>query len=389
VFVTDSVEDIVPEFLTLLHGVLDSPDIPLNVSRSYLQSDQNVKKISTHITKKVADRLEEIFKNDRPQFESKWDSLKLFIQYGMLSDEKFYERASKFVLLKDVDDKYFTLEEYRKLIKENQTDKEGMTVYLYTTSKNDQYSYIQAAKDKGYSVLVMNGQLDVHIISQLEQKLEKTRFVRVDGDTIDNLIGKSDVNDVKLNEDQQVALREIFNSKLPAIEKTEFNVNFESLGEQANPVVLTQSEYMRRMREMSAMQGGMSFYGEIPDNYNLVLNTDHELVKKILADSEKECNEKLNPLFADIKGWEARQADLREQQNKKKPEEITETEKEDMTGTNTKLDELRAQRNAVWVEYAAGNSLVSQLIDLALLSNGLLKGKALSNFIKRSVKLIK
>jgi molecular chaperone HtpG len=389
VFVTDSVEDIVPEFLTLLHGVLDSPDIPLNVSRSYLQSDQNVKKISTHITKKVADRLEEIFKTDRPQFESKWDSLKLFIQYGMLSDEKFYERASKFVLLKDVDNKYFTLEEYKKLISENQTDKEDTTIYLYTTSVNDQYSYIQAARDKGYSVLVMNGQLDVHAISQLEQKLEKTRFVRVDGDTVDNLIRKTDANAVQLSEDQKTALREIFNSQLPAVEKTEFSVALESLGEKASPVVLTQSEFMRRMREMSAMQSGMSFYGEMPDSYNLVLNVDHRLVKKTLEDSEKKCSEKLNPILADIKGWEARQADLREQQNKKKAEEITETEKEDMTGTNRKLDELRAQRDAVWAEYAAGNSIVSQLIDLALLSNGLLKGEALSRFISRSVKLIK
>ncbi|MDR1601377.1 MAG: molecular chaperone HtpG [Tannerella sp.] len=389
VFVTDSVEDIVPEFLTLLHGVLDSPDIPLNVSRSYLQSDQNVKKISTHITKKVADRLEEIFKTDRPQFESKWDSLKLFIQYGMLSDEKFYERASKFVLLKDVDNKYFTLEEYKKLIKENQTDKENTTIYLYTTSVNDQYSYIQAARDRGYNVLVMNGQLDVHVISQLEQKLEKTRFVRVDGDTIDNLIRKTDANAVALSEDRKVALHEIFNSKLPTVEKTEFSVALESLGEKASPVVLTQSEFMRRMREMSAMQSGMSFYGEMPDSYNLVLNVDHRLVKKVLDDSEKKCSEKLNPVLADIKGWEARLADLREQQNKKKAEEITEAEKEDMTGTNKKLDELRAQRNAVWAEYAEGNSIVSQLIDLALLSNGLLKGEALSRFIGRSVKLIK
>ncbi|MDR0756405.1 MAG: molecular chaperone HtpG [Tannerella sp.] len=389
VFVTDSVEDIVPEFLTLLHGVLDSPDIPLNVSRSYLQSDQNVKKISTHITKKVADRLEEIFKTDRPQFESKWDSLKLFIQYGMLSDEKFYERASKFFLLKDVDNKYFTLEEYKKLIKESQTDKEDTTIYLYTTSVNDQYSYIQAARDKGYSVLVMNGQLDVHAISQLEQKLEKTRFVRVDGDTIDNLIRKTDANAVQLNEDQKLALREIFNSRLPAVEKTEFSVALESLGEKASPVVLTQSEFMRRMREMSAMQSGMSFYGEMPDSYNLVLNVDHRLVKNTLEDSEKKCSEKLNPILADIKGWEARQADLREQQNKKKAEEITEAEKEDMTNTNRKLDELREQRNAVWTEYAEKNSIVSQLIDLALLSNGLLKGEALSRFISRSVKLIK
>jgi len=389
VFVTDSVEAIVPEFLTLLHGVLDSPDIPLNVSRSYLQSDQNVKKISTHITKKVADRLEEIFKNDRPQFESKWNSLKLFIQYGMLSDEKFYDRAAKFVLFKDVDDKYFTIDEYQKLIKDSQTDKDGTTIWLYTTNKNEQYSYVQAAKDKGYSVLVMDGQLDVHAISQLEQKLEKTRFVRVDGDTVENLIRKTDVADVKLTDDQQTALREIFESSIPTADKTEFRVAIESLGEQANPVVLTQSEFMRRMREMSAMQPNMSFYGEMPESYNLVLNADHRLVKKVLDDAEKACNEKLQPIAADIKGWEARQADLREQQNKKKHDEITEAEKDDMKTTNERLDELRSQRKAILSEYAAGNSIVSQLIDLALLGNGLLKGEALSNFIRRSAKLIK
>ena len=388
VFVTDSVEGIVPEFLTLLHGVLDSPDIPLNVSRSYLQSDQNVKKISSHITKKVADRLEEIFKTDRKQFEEKWDSLKLFVQYGMLTDEKFYDRAAKFDLLKDVEDKYFTLEEYKTLIKENQTDKEGNLIYLYTTNKDEQYSYIQAAKDKGYSVLVMNGQLDVHCIGQLEQKLEKVRFVRVDSDTIDNLIRKEDRNEVALNETEKNALQEVFKSQLPKIEKAEFYVTFEALGSQANPILLTQGEYMRRMREMSAMQPGMSFYGEMPDSYNLVLNTDHELVKQVLADEESACGESLKPILGDIKGWEARQADLREAQNKKKPEEITEAEKEDMTNTNKKLDELREQRNQVLATYAAGNPIVSQLIDLALLGNGMLKGEALSRFIKRSVTLI-
>ena len=388
VFVTDSVEGIVPEFLTLLHGVLDSPDIPLNVSRSYLQSDQNVKKISSHITKKVADRLEEIFKTDRKQFEEKWDSLKLFVQYGMLTDEKFYDRAAKFDLLKDVEDKYFTLEEYKTLIKENQTDKEGNLIYLYTTNKDEQYSYIQAAKDKGYSVLVMNGQLDVHCIGQLEQKLEKVRFVRVDSDTIDNLIRKEDRNEVALNETEKNALQEVFKSQLPKIEKAEFYVTFEALGSQANPILLTQGEYMRRMREMSAMQPGMSFYGEMPDSYNLVLNTDHELVKQVLADEESACGESLKPILGDIKGWEGRQADLREAQNKKKPEEITEAEKEDMTNTNKKLDELREQRNQVLATYAAGNPIVSQLIDLALLGNGMLKGEALSRFIKRSVTLI-
>ena len=388
VFVTDSVEGIVPEFLTLLHGVIDSPDIPLNVSRSYLQSDQNVKKISSHITKKVADRLEEIFKTDRKQFEEKWDYLKIFIQYGMLTDEKFYDRASKFALFKDVEDKYYTLEEYKTLIKDNQTDKDGTLVYLYTTNKDEQYSYIQAAKDKGYSVLVMNGQLDVHAIGQFEQKLEKTRFVRVDSDTIDRLIAKEEANQVSLSEEQREALQEIFKSQMPKLEKAEFMVTLEALGAQANPVVLTQSEYMRRMREMSAMQPGMAFYGEMPDSYNLVLNTDHALVQDILAGEEAACSEKLQPIQADMKGWKARQADLREAQNKKKADEITEAEKEDMTNTNQKITGLREEINQILDEYAASNKKVSQLIDLALLSNGMLKGEALSNFIKRSVEMI-
>lgn len=388
VFVTDSVEGIVPEFLTLLHGVLDSPDIPLNVSRSYLQSDQNVKKISGHITKKVADRLEEIFKADRVQFEEKWDSLKLFIQYGMLSDEKFYDRGAKFALLKDVDDKYYTFEEYKTLVSSEQTDKEGKIIYLYTNSKDDQYSYIQAAKDKGYNVLLMNGQLDTHVVGQLEQKFEKTHFVRVDSDTIDNLIRKEDANNVTLSEDQQTALKEVFKASMPKLNKTEFMVMFEALGENANPVMLTQSEYMRRMREMSAMQPGMSFYGELPDSYNLVLNTDHTLVKKVLEETEESCKDQITPILNDLKGWKSRQADLRETQNKKKEEEITEQEKEDMNSTNQKIEELNNQYNSILAEYAPKNKLISQLIDLALLSNGMLKGEALSKFIKRSVQMI-
>lgn len=388
VFVTDSVEGIVPEFLTLLHGVLDSPDIPLNVSRSYLQSDQNVKKISAHITKKVADRLEEIFKNDRKAFEEKWDSLKLFIQYGMLSDEKFYDRAAKFALLKDVDGTYYTLEEYRKLIASEQTDKEGGVIYLYTTNPDEQYSYIQAAKDRGYNVLVMDGQLDVHAIGQLEQKIEKTRFVRVDSDTIDRLILKADAPTVSLTDDQRQALQQVFRSRLPKMGKTDFVVTFEALGPSANPVMLTQGEFMRRMREMSAMQPGMSFYGEMPESYNLVLNTDHPLILSVLSDEEKACTDKLQPILSDIKGWEARQHDLRESQNKKKEDELTESEKEDMTNTNRTLDELRGRRDAILTEYAAGNKVVGQLIDLALLANGLLKGEPLSRFIRRSVELI-
>lgn len=388
VFVTDSVEGIVPEFLTLLHGVLDSPDIPLNVSRSYLQSDQNVKKISAHITKKVADRLEDIFKTDRKQYEEKWDSLKLFIQYGMLSDEKFYDRATKFALLKDVEGKYFTFDEYKTLVSTNQTDKDNTLIYLYTNNVNEQYSYIQAAKDKGYSVLIMDGQLDMPSVSQLEQKNEKLRFVRVDSDTIDNLIRKNDTNQVSLNEDRKQALQEMFKSQLPKIDKTDFYVSFEALGAEANPVMLTLGEYMRRMREMSALQPGMAFYGEMPDNYNLVVNTDHELVKKLLADEEQACNEQLKPIADDLKGWKARQSDLRETQNKKKEEEITSEEKEDMTNTNKKVDELVAQRDKIIANYAGSNKLVSQLIDLALLANGLLKGEALSKFIKRSVQMI-
>ncbi len=388
VFVTDSVEGIVPEFLTLLHGVLDSPDIPLNVSRSYLQSDQNVKKISAHITKKVADRLEEIFKNDRKAFEEKWDSLKLFIQYGMLSDEKFYDRAAKFALLKDVDGTYYTLEEYRKLIASEQTDKEDHVIYLYTTNPDEQYSYIQSAKDRGYNVLVMDGQLDVHAIGQLEQKIEKTRFVRVDSDTIDRLILKADAPTVSLTDDQRNALQQVFRSRLPKMDKTDFVVTFEALGTSANPVMLTQGEFMRRMREMSAMQPGMSFYGEMPESYNLVLNTDHPLILSVLSDEEKACTDKLQPILSDIKGWEARQSDLRELQSKKKDDELTEAEKEDMTNTNRTLDELRGRRDAILTEYAAGNKVVGQLIDLALLANGLLKGEPLSRFIRRSVELI-
>ena len=388
VFVTDSVEGIVPEFLTLLHGVLDSPDIPLNVSRSYLQSDQNVKKISAHITKKVADRLEEIFKNDRKAFEEKWDSLKLFIQYGMLSDEKFYDRAAKFALLKDVDGTYYTLDEYRKLIASEQTDKEGNVIYLYTTNPDEQYSYIQAAKDRGYNVLIMDGQLDVHAIGQLEQKIEKTRFVRVDSDTIDRLILKADAPTVSLTDDQRQALQQVFRSRLPKMDKTDFVITFEALGPSANPVMLTQGEFMRRMREMSAMQLGMSFYGEMPDSYNLVLNTDHPLILSVLSDEEKACTDKLQPILSDIKGWEARQHDLREAQSKKKEDELTEAEKEDMTNTNRTLDELRGRRDAILTEYAAGNKVVGQLIDLALLANGLLKGEPLSRFIRRSVELI-
>ncbi len=307
----------------------------------------------------------------------------------MLSDEKFYERAVKFDLLKDVDGKYFTFDEYKKLIKDSQADKDGTLVYLYSTNPNDQYSYIQAAKDKGYSVLLFDGQLDIPMIGQLEQKFEKTRYVRVDSDTIGNIIRKEDKQEVTLDEEQKNALQEIFKSQIPAIEKADFMVSFEALGADSNPVMLTQSEYMRRMRDMASIQPGMSFYGELPDSYNLVLNTDHKLVKKVLEDEEKACTDKVKPVLDDIKGWEARQQDLREAQNKKKPEEITEAEKEDMTNTNEKLNELRQQRDRIFADYAKDNQLVSQLIDLALLSNGMLKGESLSRFIKRSAEMIR
>ena len=388
VFVTDSVEGIVPEFLTLLHGVIDSPDIPLNVSRSYLQSDSNVKKISNHITKKVADRLEDIFKTDRPGFEEKWDSLKVFIQYGMLTDEKFYDRAAKFSLLKDVDGGLFTLEQYKELISADQTDKDGNLIYLYTNKVDEQYSYIQAAKDKGYNVLVMDGQLDTHVVGMLEQKLEKSRFVRVDSETVNNLIVKDAKVEVSLSKDQKESLQEVFKSQLPALEKTEFTVTFEALGSTANPVLITQSEQMRRMREMAAMQPGMSFYGDLPEMYNLVLNADHALVKTVLSDEENSCNASLAPIVADLKGWVAREEDLRDMQKDKKDEEISAEEKADLENTTNTISSLTNQRNTLLAEYATGNKTIKQLIDLALLSNGMLKGEALSHFIKRSVDLI-
>lgn len=389
VFVTDSVEGIVPDYLTLLHGVIDSPDIPLNVSRSYLQSDASVKKISGYITKKVADRLNDIFKKDRAQFEEKWDNLKVFIQYGMLSDEKFYERAEKFVLLKNVDSKYFTLEEYKQLVGENQTDKEGNMIYLYATNKDEQYSYIQSAKDKGYDVLLMDGQLDVHAMSQFEQKMEKTRFVRVDSDTIDKLIPKDNVSEVTLTNEQRDALVTIFDSQLPNVEKTNFIVTFEQLSPQSNPVFITQNEFMRRMKEMSAMQGGMmSFYGEMPDSYNLVVNTAHPLIEKLLADEEKATKKEIAPLEKEMDELQKKQTELRESHKDKKEEEIPVAEKDELNDLQKKLDELNASKKSVYKNYAGGNKQVSQLIDLALLANNMLKGEALANFVKRSVELL-
>ena len=389
VFVADQVEDIVPEFLTLLHGVIDSPDIPLNVSRSYLQSDSNVKKISTYITKKVADRLNSIFKENRKEFEEKWDDLKIFINYGMLSQEDFYERAKDFALLKDVEGKYFTFEEYKTLIKDNQTDKDGNLVYLYANNKEEQYSYIEAAKQKGYSVLLMEGQLDTPMVNMLEQKLEKSRFTRVDADIIDRLIVKEDAKKTDLSKEQSDNLTEVFRSQMPQLDKTEFFVEIQALGEQNQPVLITQNEYMRRMKAMSQFQAGMNFYGQMPDSYNIVLNSDHALVKKVLEDAEANTAETLKPILAEIKGQEARRAVLHQEQNKKKPEEITQQEKDDVHYTEKAISDEKAKRNEIISGYAKNNNIVHQLIDLALLQNGMLKGASLDAFLKRSVDMIK
>ena len=388
VFVTDQVEGIVPDFLTLLHGVIDSPDIPLNVSRSYLQSDANVKKISTYITKKVADRLQQTFKDDRKDYEAKWDDLKLFINYGMLSQEDFYDRAKDFALFKDVAGKYFTMEEYKTLIKDNQTDKNGDLVYLYATNKNDQYSYIKAAEDKGYSVLLMDGQLDMPMVSMLEQKLEKSRFARVDADIIDRLIQKEDAKKSALEADDRDKLSEVFRSQMPMDGKATFNVDMEALGEQAQPVLITESEYMRRMKDMSHFQPGMSFYGQMPDSYTVVLNTDHALVKEVLDETRKATDEALKPIEGELKGQQARLAALHQSQNKKKPEEITKEEKDDLEKAEKAVNEQRDKKKKILCDYAKDNKIVHQLIDLALLQNGMLKGKALDEFLKRSVEMI-
>lgn len=389
VFVTDQVEGIVPEFLTLLHGVIDSPDIPLNVSRSYLQSDANVKKISKYITKKVADRLAAIFKENRKDYEEKWDDLKIFINYGMLSQEDFYDRAKDFALLKDVDGKYFTYDEYKTLIKDNQTDKEGNLVYLYANDKEGEYSYIEAAKAKGYSVLLLDGQLDNPMVSMLEQKLEKTRFSRVDADIIDRLIQKEDKKESELAKDERTNLEQAFRSQLPKMEKTEFYVDVQALGEQTLPVLITQSEYMRRMKEASKFQAGMAFYAQMPDAFNLVLNSDHPLIKQVLEDGKTACAAELQPVESELKGLEARLAALHQSQKGKKPEEISQEEKDDLKNTEQSIEEQSTKKNGIIAAYAAGNKVVHQLIDLALLQNGMLKGAALDSFLKRSVDLIK
>jgi molecular chaperone HtpG len=388
VYVTDSVEGIVPDFLTLLHGVIDSPDIPLNVSRSYLQSDSNVKKISGYITKKVSDRLQSLFKSDRKDFEQKWDDLKIFINYGMLTQDDFYDKAKNFALLKDCDGKYFTFEEYQTLIKDNQTDKEGQLIYLYAQDKEAQYSYIEAARNKGYNVLLLDGQLDTPVVSMLERKFEKSRFTRVDADIIDRLIVKENANKSELDAEKSANLSAIFQSQMPKIDKKEYHVETQAMGEEGMPVVITQSEYMRRMKEMAQLQPGMSFYGEMPDMYNLVLNTDHPLIKSVLTDSETATAEALKPIEAELKGLHARQAVLRQQQDNKKPEEITQEEKDDMSKCNADIEAQEKQKNEILAGYGKENRKIHQLIDLALLQNGMLKGEALSHFVKRSIDLI-
>ena len=389
VFVTDQVEGIVPEFLTLLHGVIDSPDIPLNVSRSYLQSDREVKKISTYITKKVADRLKAIFGENRKEYEEKWDDLKLFINYGILSEENFYDRAKEFALMKDTEGKYFTFDEYKKLIEANQKDKDDTLVYLYATDKEEQYSYIKAAQDKGYSVLLLDGQLDVPTIQTLEQKFEKSRFTRVDSDIIDRLIVKSDAPKSNLSEEESDNLSAVFRTQLPKIDKTEFMVQVDALGTEARPVIITQNEYMRRMKDMSKFQAGMGFYGQMPDSFNLVLNSDHPLVKKVLDESKSATEEALKPIVAELKGQEARLAAIRQAQDKKKYDEITQEEKDQKAEAEKAVQAEKDKKTAVIADYAKSNSIVHQLIDLALLQNGMLKGEALDKFLKRSVDLIK
>ena len=388
VFVTDQVEGIVPEFLTLLHGVIDSPDIPLNVSRSYLQSDREVKKISTYITKKVSDRLKAIFNEDRKAYEQKWDDLKLFINYGILTEQDFYDRAKDFSLFKDTEGKYFTFDEYRTLIEASQKDKDQNLVYLYATDKEEQYSYIKAAQDKGYSVLLFDGQLDVPCIQTLEQKFEKSRFTRVDADTIDRLIQKDDDKKSALDEQQSDNLSAVFQSQVPKMDKSEFIVEVNALGEQQRPVVITQNEWMRRMKEMSHYQQGMGFYGQMPDSYNLVLNSDHRLVKGVLDKLNSQLTDQLKPIEAEIKGQEARLAALNQQTSKKKPEEITQEEKDDKANTQKAIDDQKAKKEQLITDFAKGNDVVHQLIDLALLQNGMLRGEALDRFLQRSVDLM-
>lgn len=386
VYVTDSVEGIVPEFLTLLHGVIDSPDIPLNVSRSFLQSDSNVKKISSHITKKVADRMHEIFKSDRSQFEKKWDDLKLFIEYGMITEEKFYEKAEKFALFKNTDGKYFTFDEYEKLIRDNQTDKDKIVVYLYATDYEKQYGYIESAKNKGYDVLLCNGQLDTHFINHLEQKFKNSRFTRVDSDVIDNLIRKEDRKESRLSKEQQNDLMPVFKGQLP--KNSNFNITFESLNEQDIPIQITQSEFMRRMKDMAQLGGGLGFYGDMPDSYNVVINSNHELVQRVAEEKDKKTLKDIQKIDDKIKPIKTTREDLNNANKDKKDEEISQADKDRIKDLDEKINELNGKREKILSEFGAKYKLVKQLIDIGLLSNDMLKGEDLNKFVKRSIELL-
>ena len=388
VFVTEDVEGIVPEYLTLLHGVIDSPDIPLNVSRSYLQSDAQVKKISNHISKKVADRLDELFRNERSLFEEKWESLKVFVQYGMLSDEKFYDRAVKFDLVTDIEGKHFTLDEYRTLTEGEQTDKEGQLIWLYTNDRNSQYTAIERAKAKGYSVLLLDGPLDVHAVSQLEQKLEKTRFVRVDSDSIDKLIAKEEQRTIQLSDIEQKALKSLFEGRLPREEKRNYSVSLEALGTDTDAVLITQGEFMRRMQEMARLQPGMNFYGEMPEGYNVVLNTEHPLIERLLTSEKEAVEPKLSSLRAQLQEQNELVEAARTVQSAKKPEEVTAAEREELDTLTSKQTELEGKISEEIKKFGAEEVLVGQLVDLALLGNGLLSGEALAAFIRRSQQLL-
>lgn len=389
VYVTDEVEGIVPDFLTLMHGVIDSPDIPLNVSRSYLQSDSNVKKISTYISKKVSDRLQQIFKNDRKEFEEKWNDLKIFIHYGMLTEEDFYDKASKFSLLQDTDSNKYTYEEYKNLVSSEQTDKEGNLIYLYSNNKDKEYSFIENAKNKGYNVLLLDGQLDVALISLLERKFEKTRFTRVDSDSVENLILKDDYKNSQLTENKREVLTGIFESQLPTMEKKEFHVQTQPMGENGAPVMITQAEYMRRMKDMASIQAGMSFYGEMPDMYNLLLNEEHPLIKRVLANAEEVCADKLQPIDEKKESLESRRKALYDARSSKKEDEVPQSEKDELFEIEKEITAAKSDKEAILAQYAANNSTVKQLIDITLLQNNMLSGEALNNFVKRSIELMK
>ena len=389
VYVTDEVEGIVPDFLTLMHGVIDSPDIPLNVSRSYLQSDSNVKKISTYISKKVSDRLTQIFNNDRKEFEEKWNDLKIFIHYGMLTEEDFYDKASKFTLLQDTDGNKYTYEEYKNLVSAEQTDKEGNIIYLYSNDKEKEFGFIENAKNKGYNVLLMDGQLDVALISLLERKFEKTRFTRVDSDTVENLIVKEEQKFSTLSEARREVLTGVFESQLPHMEKREFHVQAMPMGENGAPIMITQTEYMRRMKEMAAIQPGMSFYGEMPDMFNVLLNEEHPLIKRVLESAESACADKTQPIDEKKAALESRRKELYDARNGKKEDEIPQSEKDELFGIEKEITAAKSEKEGILAEYAADDKTVKQLIDITLLQNNMLSGEALNNFVKRSIELMK